>query len=130
MTYQYRKIGRSVLTFLAIFQEGQNRSWPARLVRVSFSTKKPKNATCLLQYVSGRRRRSVVVHLTHSLPLARTDGLPVYVARAPRLHTTSDPTTHFAFVLQIRLTEFRGKISLFAKDDAVMKDYGEGYDKE
>ena len=42
----------------------------------------------------------------------------------------SDPTTHFAFVLQIRLTEFRGKISLFAKDDAVMKNQRERDDKQ
>ena len=42
----------------------------------------------------------------------------------------SDPTAHSAFVLQIRLTEFRGEISLFAKDDAVMKDQRERDDKE
>src|SRR5438477_3711978 len=42
----------------------------------------------------------------------------------------SDPTTHFAFVLQIRLTEFRGEISLFAKDNPVMKDHGERHHKE
>ena len=42
----------------------------------------------------------------------------------------SDPTAHFAFVLQIRLTEFRGQISLLAKDDAVVKDHGERDDKQ
>ena len=42
----------------------------------------------------------------------------------------SDPTTYFAFVLEIRLTEFRGEISLFAKDDAVMKDQRERDDEE
>jgi hypothetical protein len=42
----------------------------------------------------------------------------------------SDPTTHFAFVLQVRLTEFRGEIAFFAKNDAVMKDHSERDDKE
>src|SRR5690349_16347313 len=42
----------------------------------------------------------------------------------------SDPTTHFAFILQIRLTEFRREISLFAKDHAVMKDQEEGHYKK
>jgi hypothetical protein len=42
----------------------------------------------------------------------------------------SDPTTHFACILQIRLTEFRSKISLFAKDDSVMEDQSERDDKE
>jgi hypothetical protein len=32
--------------------------------------------------------------------------------------------------LQIRLTEFRGEISLLAKDDPVMKDQGERDDKQ
>jgi hypothetical protein len=32
--------------------------------------------------------------------------------------------------LQIRLTEFRGEISLLAKDHAVMKNQGERDDKE
>src|SRR5262249_24571019 len=42
----------------------------------------------------------------------------------------SDPTAHCAFVFQITITEFRGEISLFAKDDAVMEDQGEGNDEE
>ena len=42
----------------------------------------------------------------------------------------SDPTTHFALVLQIRLTEFGGEISLLAKDDPVMQDQGERDDKQ
>jgi len=42
----------------------------------------------------------------------------------------SDPTTHLAFVLQIRLAEFRGEIPLFAKDDTVMKNQRERDDKE
>ena len=29
----------------------------------------------------------IVGRLTRSLPLSRPDGLPVYVARAPRLHS-------------------------------------------
>jgi hypothetical protein len=47
-----------------------------------------------------------------------------------RTPSDSDPTTHFAFVLQIRLTEFRGEIYLFAKDHAVMKDQGERHNEE
>src|SRR5260370_16389128 len=42
----------------------------------------------------------------------------------------SDPTTHFAFVRQIRLTEFRGKISLLAQNNAVMKDNSKRDNKE
>jgi hypothetical protein len=42
----------------------------------------------------------------------------------------SDPTTHLAFILQIRLAEFRGEIPLFANDDAVMKNQRERDDKE
>jgi hypothetical protein len=42
----------------------------------------------------------------------------------------SDPTAHLAFVLQIRLTEFRGEISLLAKDHAVMKNQDERDGKE
>ena len=42
----------------------------------------------------------------------------------------SDPTTHVAFVLQVRLAEFRGEISLFAKNYAIMKDQRERDDKE
>src|SRR5262249_24262494 len=46
------------------------------------------------------------------------------------LATYSDPTAHFAFVLQVRLTEFRREISFFAKDDAVMEGHSERDDKE
>src|SRR5262249_19667880 len=46
------------------------------------------------------------------------------------LPINSDPTAHSAFVLQIRFTESRGEIFLFAKDDAVMKDQRERDDKE
>ena len=42
----------------------------------------------------------------------------------------SDPAMHCAFVLQIRFTEFRGEISLFAKHDPVMKDQGERDDEQ
>ena len=42
----------------------------------------------------------------------------------------SDPTTHFVFVPQIRLTEFGGEISLFAKHNTVMENQNEGNDKE
>src|SRR5262245_10723231 len=45
------------------------------------------------------------------------------------LPINSDPTAYSAFVLQIRLNEFRGEIFLFAKDDAVMKDQRERDDK-
>jgi len=50
--------------------------------------------------------------------------------RYPELACDSDPTTHLAFVLQVGLTEFRGEISLLAKDHAVMKNQDELDDKE
>jgi hypothetical protein len=42
----------------------------------------------------------------------------------------SDPTAHLAFVSEIRFTEFRGEISLLAKDHAVMKNQDERDGKE
>ena len=42
----------------------------------------------------------------------------------------SDPTAHPGFVLQIRLAEFGGEISLLAKDHAVMKNQDEWDDKK
>ena len=50
--------------------------------------------------------------------------------RRPELARDSDPTAHLTFVLQIRLTEFRGEILLLAKDHAVMKNQDERDDKE
>jgi len=37
---------------------------------------------------------------------------------------------HFAFVLQIRLTEFCGEISLFTKNYAVLKNHNDRHDEE
>src|SRR5206468_1457146 len=41
-----------------------------------------------------------------------------------------NPTAHFALVLQIRLTEFCGEISLFTKDYAVLKNNNDRHDEE
>src|SRR6266581_4356552 len=52
---------------------------------------------------------------------AKSVGIGLPSQSGARLAYDSDPTTHFAFVLRIRLTKFRGEISLFAKDNDVMK---------
>jgi hypothetical protein len=63
------------------------------------------------------------------LALAATAFQPGNVGRPCEtpsdLARDSNPTTHLAFVLQIRLAEFRGEISLLAKDHAVMKNQDE-----
>src|SRR5205823_9389825 len=68
-----------------------------------------------------RARRNA--NLPHRVAQSRRDTRGAFRFGAG-LACDSDPTTHFAFVLQIRLTEFRGQISLFAKDNPVMKDHG------
>ena len=77
--------------------------------------------------------------LTRLRPQSSPFGLPVCVTGVPAaplcetpsdLARDSDPTAHLTFVLQIRLTEFRGEILLLAKDHAVMKNQDERDDKE
>jgi hypothetical protein len=82
----------------------------------------------VLNYLDGIRRAQM---LKMRLQISKMQFAVTWYPRISYFFLSgSDPTAHLAFVSEIRFTEFRGEISLLAKDHAVMKNQGERDHKE